>query len=552
MGEAVPSKPNGAAQRELIVAGAISLVAVILHLLFLTHAGGLWRDEANTAQVATLPSVGELWHELTHDSFPALYPLLLRVWTVIGLGGTDFGLRCFGCLVGFAMIGAAWRTARDFGLRAPLITLSLIACNLAFVRWGDSLRAYGLGCGLIILAVGRVWAFVQQPNARQFAIASFVALLCVQCLFQSAFLVAAVCVAASIVGFRRGRNQMGWGALLIGLPAALSLLPYLGPIRESQKWFIVEKTGFNGPLAWHTFSTAMDTPMFVGSVIWIGLLLFAIFVGMALLEKRASRRDDLAGDLPLFGATAALAGGMGFFIFAVLAGLPTQPWYWLLLLAFFAVCIEAALGKRLARVGQWLVIGSASISALSAVTTLTQINCRMTRMDEAARHLTQQAGPEDLIVVYPWYNGVSFHRYYKGKVPWTTVPELSDHQVHRYDLLKEKLQEIDPLQPILERVQRVMNAGGTIWLVGSLPPPAPGEIEPPRLPPAPESPTGWFDEPYTYVWGRQFEYFLRNRAREATLVSVGTAGCYSIYEDVPLIKILGFPSMSSPQTEATK
>ena len=78
----------------------------------------------------------------------------------------------FGCLVGFGMIGAAWATARNFGFRAPWLMLSLIACNLAFVRWGDSLRAYGLGCVLIILFVGRVWAFVIQPTPRQFAIAS--------------------------------------------------------------------------------------------------------------------------------------------------------------------------------------------------------------------------------------------------------------------------------------------------------------------------------------------------------------------------------------------
>lgn len=552
MGAAAPSQPNGAARREWIVAGGVCLVAVVLHLLFLTHAGGLWRDEANTAQVATLPSLGELWHELTHDSFPALYPLLLRVWGAVGLGGSDFGLRCFGCLVGFGMIGAAWATARNFGFRVPWIMLSLIACNLAFVRWGDSLRAYGLGCVLIILCVGRVWKFVVQPSPRQFAIASGVALLCVQCLFQSAFLIAAVCISASLVCFRRGRNQIGWASLFLGLPAALSLLPYLGPIKKAQQWFVVEKSGFNGRLGWHTFSTAMDTPLFVGPVLWIGLLLCAIFVGMALLEKRLSRRDDVSNDLPLFGAIAAVAGGIGFFIFAVLAGLPTQPWYWLLVLAFFAACIEAALGNRLARAGGWVIYVCAGIAALSAATTLTQINCRMTRMDEVARHLNQQAGPEDLIVVYPWYNGVSFHRYYHGPAAWTTLPELSDHRVHRYDLVKVRLQETDPVQPIIARVQQVMNAGGKIWLVGGLPPPQPGETQPPQLPPAPESPTGWYDEPYTYVWGRQFESFLQRQARAAQPVVVGGAGCYSIYEDVPLMMISGFPVLNSQRGEAAK
>ena len=171
---------------------------------------------------------------------------------------------------------------------------------------------------------------------------------------------------------------------------------------------------------------------------------------------------------------------------------------------------------------------------------MTQINSRMSRMDEVARHLNQHAAPEDLIVVYPWYNGVSFHRYYQGKAAWTTLPELSDHRVHRYDLVKVRLQEPDPVQPVIERVQRATQAGGKIWLVGDLPPPASGETQPPRLPPAPESPTGWYDEPYTYVWGRQFEHFLRNHVREIAPVPAGK-GRYTIYEDVRLVEASSFP-----------
>lgn len=546
------AKPKFQFTAEMFAATGISLMSVGLHLLFLSQAGGLWRDEANTVQVATMPSLGELWQELTHDSFPALYPVLLRLWSGVGMGGADLGVRCFGFLVGVGILAATWRAARDFGLRGPLISLTLIAGNLAFICWGDSIRAYGLGGLLVILLVGRTWAFVLRPTPIRFALASLVALLCVQCVFQSAFLVAAVCVAASLVCFRRARNQAGWATLFIGAPAALSLLPYYGPITKSQQWFVVEKTGFNGRLGWHTFSTAMDSPLFVGTILWIGLLLLAVFLGLAVLEKRKSRRDELTDDLPLYGAVAALVGGIGFFIFAVLAGLPTQPWYWLLILAFFAVCIEAVLGRRLLRLGIWGVGACAGVAVLSAATTLPQINSRMTKMDEVARHLNQQAGAEDLIVVYPWYNGVSFQRYYGGKAAWTTLPELGDHRVHRYDLLKVRLQEIDPVQPVIDRVRQVMSAGGKIWVVGALPPPLPGETQPPRLPPAPESPTGWFDEPYTYAWGRQFEFFLRSHAREATTVEIGVGRRYSMYEDVPLVEISPLPSLSAPRSDTTK
>ena len=41
-----------------------TLLLVFLHAVFFTHAGGLWRDEANTIGVATLPKFGEFLHWL--------------------------------------------------------------------------------------------------------------------------------------------------------------------------------------------------------------------------------------------------------------------------------------------------------------------------------------------------------------------------------------------------------------------------------------------------------------------------------------------------------
>ena len=64
---------------------------------------------------------------------------------------------------------------------------------------------------------------------------------------------------------------------------------------------------------------------------------------------------------------------------------------------------------------------------------------RQTNIDLIAAQLREQAGPNDLILVYPWYCGITFNRYYHGAAPWTTLPALSDPRIHRYDLLKEKL-----------------------------------------------------------------------------------------------------------------
>jgi hypothetical protein len=288
----------------------------------------------------------------------------------------------------------------------------------------------------------------------------------------------------------------------------------------------------------------MDTPAFLGAFVWIVLTLAACFLGMAMLEKRASRRDDLSSDLPLFGAIAAIAGLIGFFIFVVNAGLPTQPWYWLLLLTFLAVCIETVLAKRLERAPGWSLIVIALFASLSFATTASQINCRLTNMDQVAAHLGKEVRPDDLIVVYPWYCGVSFDHHNQGNTNWTTIPELADHRFHRYDLLKEKLQQTEPIRAVTERIQRTLVSGGNVWLVGGLPPPYPGETRPPTLPPAPEAESGWYDEPYNYVWGRQLGHFLQLNATKAETISIGEQSRYTRYEQIPVMKITGTTSIT--------
>ena len=58
---------------------------------------------------------------------------------------------------------------------------------------------------------------------------------------------------------------------------------------------------------------------------------------------------------------------------------------------------------------------------------------RMTNMDLIARSLSKAVNKKDLIVVNPWYCGISFQYYYSGAAPWTTLPALQDHSFHCYD-----------------------------------------------------------------------------------------------------------------------
>lgn len=47
---------------------------------------------------------------------------------------------------------------------------------------------------------------------------------------------------------------------------------------------------------------------------------------------------------------------------------------------------------------------------------------RMTNLDFVAQRLNREAGKEDLVLVHPWFCGVTFNRYYTGSAEWLTLP----------------------------------------------------------------------------------------------------------------------------------
>ena len=90
---------------ELAAGLALTLLLVYLHFSFMRSAGSLWRDEIHTFRLATMPSIADMWAAMNLDSFPAFTNVALRLWTGIGFGGDDPGLRLFGFLL--ALIIAA-------------------------------------------------------------------------------------------------------------------------------------------------------------------------------------------------------------------------------------------------------------------------------------------------------------------------------------------------------------------------------------------------------------------------------------------------------------
>ena len=523
---------------EWVIGALITVAGVYLHWVNFRSAGALWRDEAGVVRIATLPTIREMWSNVGHESCPILFPALLRTWSFT-VGGADPALRVMGFIVGLLVLGAVWLNGWFFHRSAPLVALSLLAVNASVVRWGDSLRAYGLASVLMLLALATGWRFAREPSLKRWLVAGLVAVISVQNLFQNSFLLLAVCAAAAAVRMRRRDFKNALAALAIGVPAAVSLLPYSAMIREAQDWSVLSQIGFLSPLIWTNLSLAMAPTLAWLRWLWIALAILAI--ARCVIRVLPDAAQDDADTAAFFAGTALMGALICFLIFLRLAKMPTQVWYFLPLTTFAAVCIDAALANWPARWQFWrCAFAILALVCLPGAREL--ITYRQTNMDLVADVLRKRADAHDLIIVHPWTFGVSFDRQYSGPTPWTTVPPLADHRFHRYDLFKAKMILENPAQPVCDRIAATLHAGNHVWLIGDVPL---SQTPPPQIEPAPNNPWGWLDDPYSDVWGAQIGYFVAIHATEGEVVPIPSSNPVSPLENVQVVSVAGWQETSA-------
>jgi hypothetical protein len=537
----------GRREIEWLVGALITVAAVYLHWVNFRSAGALWRDEAGVGSLAILPTVHDMWSNLGHESCPIAFPMLLRGWSFT-VGSSDAALRVLGLVVGVLMLTMMWFSGWFFQRSAPVLALSLLALNASVVRWGDSLRAYGLGSVLILIALLTVWRFIQAPNLRRWLGAAAAAVISVQCLFQNAFLLLAACAAAAVLSARRRDFKNALAALAVGVPAAVSLLPYWIILREAQDWSVLSQIGFIPQLIGSSLSAAVAPTFPSLAWLWIGLGLLAVAASVKSFYVLPQTRETAGNARAVFVGTALLAGLVTFSFFLWVARMPTQVWYFLPLITFGAVCIDAALASWPRRWPFWRV----AVPALALACfpgAYRSVADRQSNMDLVAALLRERADAQDLIVVHPWSFGISFDRQYSGPAHWTTVPPLADHRFHRYDLFKQKMVLENPAQPVCDEIAATLRAGNRVWLVGDIPV---SQIPPPQIQPAPNNPWGWLDDAYSDVWGAQIGYFVALHATQGEVIPTSAPNPVSPLENVQVIAVAGWQEVVGISATAGK
>ena len=513
---------------------------MILHVRFNAYVGGLWRDEANTVQLATLPTFKELWHSLDFDSFPILFFVLLRGWAGIFGAANDNMLRVLGLLMGLTVLAVLWRNARRFGADLPVLSFALVGFNPMVIRYGDSIRAYGLGVVLILLTLYSYWCLVEAgpPTLKKIVPATLFALLSVQCLYYNAVLLLAISAGAAAVALRARVWRTICIVFAIGALTAISLLPYVPMFRRIQQWRLLMTSPVDFLWLWRRIGEVIGSPNPIGIGIWTGLVVIAIAV------IAASHFSHKLSPTVLFAGVILIVAIPAYAVFLRVLSYYTQPWYYITLAVLVASTLDVILGlqaegtdrARFPSLRLVRLLVALTLFLLTVLPAWREIPTRHTNVDLVAAKLKSEAQRDDVIVATHWQYAISLYRYYHGPAQVVTLPFVEDHRFHRYDLALRQMTSDYPLEPAFSRIRKALQAGHRIFFVGMLRFPKADELPPGLALGYRDSNGSRHGGNYDVVWPISAGYFVQTHADNYVQIPVPLPSNTRVqgYEYLPL------------------
>ncbi|HZR77765.1 MAG TPA: hypothetical protein VFA58_01075, partial [Chthoniobacterales bacterium] len=345
------------------------------------------------------------------------------------------------------------------------------------------------------------------------------ALVSVQLLINNLLLVAVLAVSATIACLISRSYKLALLFVAILIVCVLSDVIYLH-IYAAADWRVLLKRTVTVGWLWPQMREVFGQPSWFMRSIWYFVFTATLcLAGWGFIVARRNR-DAKRSRLAMFAVLVGVLTPITYCLAFVLSGIESaEARHFLPMLAMVAGNFDIVI----AHLANFAPVRIARI-ALTAVALLVmplgswaQMTERQTNIDILAKTLEQEASANDLILVNPWSFGITFNWYYHGPARWMTVPNISDHRIHRYDLIKEKMVSSAPLDDIKAEVGKALHTGHRVWVVGTLFP-----LETPGWPlfpwRAPDPQFGWQHMVYREAWARQLRDFISARALQARRV----------------------------------
>jgi hypothetical protein len=505
---------------EWLVAILLSLTVLFLLIVRATHAGALWRDECDSVQLAQMPRFADMLANLHFTAFPILFPTTIRIYSSL-FGASDFAFRAFTLLVGVGFIAATWFYSLSINRQPPLLLLAVIGLNSNFLTEAMSIRGYGIGVVLLIMAITLAARMIERPTVPRWIAMSLSLLVATQCVVFNGAFAPGILLAAIVVMLLHRQIRFALLLAATGLLIGLAYLPYFfGIYFKVRSWVVLLQESAPFATLWNLFIAACGSPTSVMPWVWLSLILVAVVWGGWRLKSVWNHKQSTERDLLLFALIIIFTSIPAFSLFSWISHKPLLSRYYLILFCVVAMPIDLILGRLCRhnwfRVARVIAVVVAMITLPFAVWPV--ITQRSTNIDIVARTLEKDASVNDVIIVNSWSRGISFNRYYHGPTRWLTVPNIGDHRMHRYDLLQAKMTEFFPLSDLEEAMTGALKSGNRVWVVDDFRVPLRGR-RPMVLAPAPDPQYGWRSIIYSFAWAQQLVFFLRQHILKSSVVA---------------------------------
>lgn len=282
-------------------------------------------------------------------------------------------------------------------------------------------------------------------------------------------------------------------------------------------------------------------------VAWIAVLLATCALLLATVFSR--RRWQSARQTPSLGLFCLLAmsmAGIGGLVFLRFGGTAPVAWHYVPLVAFVGLLIEAAVASSLEAWRPWArLLVCLPLVALSLPQAWIWAHTRRTDIDVVCQDVRSKAGPNDLILISPFYISPGFSYYYHGSARWNTVPLIPDGPDRRicpYFSMKLIMATPNAITPVLAEIEKTLSAGNRVWIVGGVLLPSP-DTKFPEVPPAPHPRFGWAISLYIDVWQLQLGHYIMHHAARVHRFPFAESASL---EQVPLTLVEGWQGGSSP------
>ena len=550
---------------ETVAALTGTAFSAMLLVITAMNAGPLWRDETTTFNLAHMPSLRDVWHNRQFDSFPLLWPLVVRGCGVLGLANSDLGIRILGLGVGLFFLTSLWLCQKSIGGRTPTLSIALLGGWPAFIFLVGANRAYGLAGCLLVLTFGMIWRILDSPTKSRILSAGFICLLFAQCLYYDVIFLGAMLAAGAMVGIRRQQWKIVWTLAGIGVVAGASLFIYLPIIHPSPEHLsFVQSPFFGAANLWSGLGNALAARSSAEPEgtngpqiwIWIGLLLASITVAVIMQRRRVRQTTKPEGasknanpqrsDRALFCVISVVLGIIGYLGFLLKLRFFMPPWYYVDILILCAISFDGILTVSWPALRPWglvRIVFLVEMMVLNARPAWAEAHTRRSNLDVVAAFLSQNASASDLIVVQDAWEGITFNRYYRGQAQWFSVPPIDSHDFHRIDPVMAKMKQPETMTPVLGAITNTLANGHHVWVVGSMPivrwRGAPHGPTP--LPPSPDKmPTGWWLGSYLNWWNQQVATLLLDHAQQGKAETIAAPGPVNHFENVSVAQFTGY------------